>query len=132
MIPVGKAFFRIRSGLAPLLLAGLLLMLMAPDSSQARPEKIRPGVSYYSDDFETRGGISDLAGEKNLEEVYQFFRYYEAIYDKSGRVIDFRVYKQGSLERRETYAYSADGKSVVRIIHSGSGQKERKVLSIGK
>ncbi len=87
----------------------LLLVVVSLDAS-ARPEKIRPGVSYYSDEVVEHEGVKDLGEEKNYEEVYQFYRYYEAIYDAAGRVTIFIEYVRGEVHRRDEYSYGPDGK----------------------
>ncbi|MDP6980372.1 MAG: hypothetical protein QF570_17530 [Myxococcota bacterium] len=84
------------------------------DTAHARPEKIEPGVPYYSDDFVTDGLVHDIAQEKNYEEVYQFYTYYEVIYDEKQRVVVFTEYKRGDVLRRDEYAYDAAGNLATR------------------
>ncbi len=98
----------------PLLLA--LLVLTLGEVAQARPEKIRPGESYYSDDYVEHGLVRDLAAEKNYEEVYQFYTYYEVIYDAAERVVVFVEYRRGEVLRREEYNYGADGALSTRTV----------------
>lgn len=76
------------------------------------PVKIRPDQSYYSDEFKTQGQVSNIGNEKNYEEVYQLYEYYEAIYDKEGRVAVFKAYQKGQVIRTERYAYSSQGKLI--------------------
>jgi len=64
---------------------------------------------YYSDDFVVAGLVHDLAAEKNYEEVYQFYSYYEVIYDAQERVTIFKEYKRGELIRTEEYRYQPSG-----------------------
>jgi hypothetical protein len=87
----------------------LAICLLSP-SAQARPEKIKAGLSYYSDEVQPHGQTQDLVGEKNYEEVYQLYTYYEVIYDDSERVSLFKEYKRGELIRTESYEYNAAGK----------------------
>jgi len=86
-----------------------VISLLAALPASARPERIRPGESYYSDDFVEVGLVRDIGEEKNYEEVYQFYTYYEVIYDASERVVTFIEYKRGEIDRSEQYRYSADG-----------------------
>lgn len=83
------------------------LVFIAPAS--ARPEKIRAGVSYYSDELVEAGSVRDIGAERNYEEVYQFYSYYEVLYDEHERVVRCLEYKRGELIREDTYRYSNDG-----------------------
>ena len=90
-----------------LLCATLCGWLAAPASS--RPEGIRAGDSYYSEEFVARGIVRDIAKPGNLEEVRRHPSYYEAIYDEAGRVVVFREYHRGEVARTEEYRYGPDG-----------------------
>jgi len=93
----------------------LVLLLMGPASlAYSRPEVIRADVPYYSNDYIQQGVVRDIESEKNYEEVYQFYTYYEVIYDSSERVKVFREYKRGDLIHEEQYQY--DGGSIKRNI----------------
>lgn len=85
-------------------------------SAAARPERIRAGHSYYSDTSESNGLVQDIGAERNYEEVYQAYTYYEAVYDETERVATFREYRQGEVLRTETYRYAADGSLVERVV----------------
>ncbi len=87
----------------------LLLLLTHVSQVQSRPEIIREGLSYYSDEYIQTGVIRDIGAEKNIEEVYQFYTYYEAVYDTKQRVINFREYKQGNVIYEEQYVYDDEG-----------------------
>ena len=94
-----------------------LCVVIAPaQDAGARPEKIRAGHSYYSDDYVEAGLVRDIAEEKNYEEVYQFYGFYEAIYDAADRVVTFREYKRGDPVRTEEYRYAPDGSLEERIV----------------
>jgi hypothetical protein len=97
-------------------LIALLAALTCTADAAARPERVRPGHSYYSDDDAAVGLVRDLAGEMNYEEVYQFYRYYEAVYDASERVVRFVEYVRGDVVRVEKYSYGPDGKLLERIV----------------
>lgn len=100
---------------AAALIAGLLAL--APSGpAGARPERIRPGHSYYSDETVTQGLVRDIGAERNYEEVYQRYRYYEAVYDGSGRVVTFKEYKRGDVVQVERYRYARDGTLEERVV----------------
>jgi len=90
----------------------LLVWVFISLDAGARPEKIRAGESYYSDEVVEVEGVRDLGEDMNYEEVYQFYRYYEAIYDEAGRVVVFIEYVRGDVHRRDEYEYGPDGKLV--------------------
>ena len=84
----------------------LALLLMGSASLvHSRPEVIRADLSYYSDDYVQEGMVKDIESEKNYEEIYQFYTYYEVIYDESERVKVFREYKKGDVIYEERYQY---------------------------
>ncbi len=83
----------------------------------ARPERIRPGMECYSDEYVETAGVRDLAEEKNYEEVYQLYTYYEAVYDADERVVVFREYERGEIVFEQRYAYDSAGK----LIEPGDG-----------
>jgi hypothetical protein len=92
------------------LVSGLVLTpcaLAAPAS--ARPETIRAGVSYYSDEVIESGPVRDIGAERNYEEVFKLYSYYEVLYDESERVVRCLEYKRGEVIREDTYRYAADG-----------------------
>lgn len=83
----------------------LLSALSALPEAHSRPYIILEDISYYSNAALQTGTVSDLVGEKNLEEVYQFYSYFEAVYDSQGRVKVFKEYQQGEVIREERYVY---------------------------
>jgi hypothetical protein len=93
-----------------------LLALAASGPAGARPERIRPGHSYYSDEVVTQGGVRDIGAERNYEEVYERYRYYEVVYDESERVVTFKEYKRGEVVQVERYRYAPDGTLAERIV----------------
>lgn len=102
----------------------LLLILAASNviaEGKFRPYEIKPGVSYYSDEYSTENGIVQLGEEKNFEEVYQFYNYYEAVFDADERIVTFKAYKRGALEFSETYSYDADGSPDKKIVKGEGG-----------
>ncbi|MBW2361838.1 MAG: hypothetical protein JRG84_13095 [Deltaproteobacteria bacterium] len=94
----------------------LALALLLPLAAAARPENVRPGHTYYSDDFVLEGLVRDIAAEKNYEEVYQFFRYYETVYDETERVVTFREFVRGELAVTEVYRYTSEGALLERTV----------------
>ena len=99
-------------------------VLAHADPTDARPERIRPGIAYYSAEFVARGGVSDLGEERNYEEVYRHYAYYEAVYDQQGRVVTFTVYERGAWTRRERYRYDDDARRVTRETEYAHGRHE--------
>lgn len=90
-----------------------------PHDASSRPEKTRPGDSFCSDELAeptNQGLVRALGAEKNYEEVYQFYRYYEVVYDEGERVILFREYKRGEVIRTEEYRYDEAGLLTMRIL----------------
>jgi hypothetical protein len=89
---------------------GLAVALCAlPALTSARPERIRAGVSYYSDERIEAGPVRDIGAELNYEEVFKLYRYYEVVYDESERVVRFLEYRRGEVIREDTYRYAPDG-----------------------
>jgi hypothetical protein len=98
------------SALKVALAAGLVLNPCALiDAASARPETIRAGVSYYSDELVESGPVRDIGIERNYEEVFKLYRYYEVLYDESERVVRCLEYKRGDVIREDTYRYADDG-----------------------
>jgi len=104
----------------------LLLVLASPaafSSGKFQPYEIKPGVSYYSDEFTMQNGVAELGEEKNFEEVYQFYNYYEAVFDPEGRIVTFKAYKQGALEFSETYFYDDTGNPAKKTVRNSDGKE---------
>ena len=91
------------------------LLLVAP-AVQARPEVIREGMKYYSDEYFEDGLVKDIESEKNYEEIWQHYTYYEAVYDSQGRVTVFKEYKQGAVVFEARYRYAPDSADVERTV----------------
>ena len=97
-----------------------LLICLVTLSVSARPELIREGVPYYSDEYFEEGAVKDIVAEKNYEEVFQFYTNYEVIYDASEKVKIFREYKQGGIIFEEHYRYDNEGLLVDNTILKGA------------
>lgn len=110
MIPCNR-----RPGLRRAISLIACLMLLAP-AVQSRPEVIRAGMKYYSDEYFETGLVKDIESENNYEEIYQHYTYYETIYDSQGRVTVFKEYKQGAVILEERYRYVADPPGVERTV----------------
>jgi hypothetical protein len=91
------------------------LLLIAP-AVQSRPEVIRADMKYYSDEYFDEGIVRDIEGEKNYEEIYQHYTYYEVIYDSLGRVKVFKEYKQGTVIYEALYRYGPGPQDVERTV----------------
>jgi len=103
-------------GLRVAVFFGLVLTPCAlPSQAAARPEKIRAGVSYYSDELIESGPVRDIGAERNYEEVFKLYHYYEVVYDDLERVIRCLEYKRGAVIRTDSYRYAADGSLLEHI-----------------
>jgi len=101
----------------------LLGMLLGGNCLYAKPLNIKPNLSYYSADYSLSGNQYELAEEKNLEEVFKNYNYYEAIYDELERVKIFRAYKRGEVDFSEVYFYNSAGGLARKITIDSSGKK---------
>lgn len=102
----------------------LALSATALGSGKFEPHKIKPGIPYYSNDYTSENNLSMLAEEKNFEEVYRNYNYYEAVFDKHERIVFFNAYKQGELEFSETYYYEESGKPVKKEVVNARGERQ--------
>jgi hypothetical protein len=99
------------------LVYGLVLGPSAlPALARARPEAIRVEVSYYSDELVESGPVRDIGTERNYEEVFKLYTYYEVLYDESERVIRCFEYKRGEVIRTDHYRYAEDGSLSEHVI----------------
>lgn len=107
------------------LCAAITLVVSAafPPSLIAKPERIKAGIPYYSDQYESVDGRYELAEEKNFEEVYKNFNYYEAVYDKKERIVIFNAFEKGELEFSEVYYYDEGTRPVKKEVTDSSGKK---------
>ena len=108
------------------LVLSLAVMLATPTvlcAGQFEPYKIKPGISYYSDDYTTNGGVSELGEEKNYEEVYQNYNYYEAIFDSQERMVIFKAYERGAIQFSESYHYDDQGRPVKKVVKNADGSE---------
>ena len=113
-----------------LVFSGIVGVGISLDAS-SQPEKIRPGHSYYSDELAEsthRGLVRSLGQEKNYEEIYQFYSYYEFVYDEGGRVVFFREYKRGEVIRTEKYRYDDSGSLTQRVVSQPGKEDEVTVV----
>ena len=102
----------------------LALVLASPAvifAGEFEPYEITAGISYYSNEYSTNNGISELGEEKNYEEVYQNYNYYEGVFDSQERIVVFKAYKQGVIEFSETYFYGDDGEPEKKVIEKPDG-----------
>ncbi|MFK5969802.1 MAG: hypothetical protein QM487_06740 [Candidatus Marithrix sp.] len=84
-------------------------LILVSSAVLARPEIIKEGVIYYSDESFQTGIVKDIIAEKNYEEIYQFYTYYEVSYDVERRVKIFKEYKKDKVIFEEHYQYANDG-----------------------
>ena len=88
-----------------------------------QPYKIKAGFSYYSDEYTTSNGLSALGEEKNFEEIYQYYNYYEAVFDSQERIVTFKAYERGAVDFSESYFYDDDGRLVKKEVEKSDGSK---------
>ena len=105
------------------------LLIAAP--ALAKPEIIRTGHSYYSDSYEMQAGVAVLGKDMNYEEVYQFYNYYEAVYDEEERIVTFTAYKRGEWTRKEHYRYDDAGRAISKEVVHADGRSETLPLPAG-
>ena len=104
----------------------LVMILASPTvfcAGEFQPYKITAGVSYYSDEYTTREDISELGEEKNYEEVYQNYNYYEAVFDTQERIVIFNAYEKGIIKLSETYSYDGDGHLIKKVVKNPDGSE---------
>ena len=111
-----------------LLIAMILATPVAICAGEFKPYEIKAGVSYYSNEYSSDNGLSKLGEEKNLEEVYQNYNYYEAIFDAQERIVTFNAYKQGAIEFSESYYYAEDGQPEKKLIKKADGSTSVEML----
>lgn len=111
-------------------LLAIFLVLAFSGFSDARPERIKPGISYFSEDYTTKNNVSDISVEKNYEEVFKNYEYYEAVYDELKRVKIFRAYKRGEIILHEKYFYDPNGKLAKKEVTDS--KNKLKTITFGK
>ena len=94
---------------AALALVGCAVAGSGGGSESPASLRYRPGFAYYSDEYTLEGDVYRLGEEKNLEEVYQYYAYFEAVHDERQRVVIFKAYVRGDLDWTERYRYDRNG-----------------------
>ncbi|MCP4001888.1 MAG: hypothetical protein GY727_13350 [Gammaproteobacteria bacterium] len=97
-------------------------------AGEFEPYLIEAGMSYYSDEYSISNDIAELGEEKNFEEVYQNYNYYEAVFNSQEQIVIFKAFTQGVVEFSETYFYDEDGKQVKKEIKKSDGSISTVVL----
>lgn len=92
------------------------ILILISSSVLARPEIIKEDILYYSDESSQTGIVKDIVAEKNYEEIYQFYTYYEVSYDTEGRVKIFKEYKKGEVIFEEHYKYAEDNTATNTVL----------------
>lgn len=87
------------------------------------PYEIKPGVPYYSNEYTDNNGVSELGEEKNYEEIYQNYNYYEAVFDADKRMIIFNAYEKGNIEFSESYHYDSEGRLIKKVVKNSDGSE---------
>ncbi len=94
----------------------LFLILSAGGNVFSEPENIKPGIPYYADSYRYEGDIAELGEEKNYEEVFKNYEYYESIYNERKRPAVFRAYKRGKVVWQERYYYDREGEPLKKEV----------------
>ncbi len=92
-------------------------------AGQFEPYEMKADIPYYSDEYASNNGLSELGEEKNYEEVYQYYNYYEAIFDANKRMVIFNAYERGDIDFSETYYYDGDGRPVKKVVKKSDGSE---------
>ncbi len=101
----------------------MLGLLLGPVCAYAKPANIKPGLSYYSEEYIVVGDQYTLAEERNLEEVFKNYNYYEGVYDELERIKIFKAYKRGKIDFTEVYFYNEAGNMVRKIVTDSDNKK---------
>ncbi|MDH4246811.1 MAG: hypothetical protein OEW39_03240 [Deltaproteobacteria bacterium] len=113
-----------------LLLGSLLALvgwLLTPETGGARPERIVPGDAYFSQTYTEMAGVSELGVQRNYEEVYMLYTYYEGVYDAKLRMERFRAFERGQVIWEERYYYPPDGAPPYKE-RTVAGQAPKRIL----
>lgn len=97
-------------------------------AGEFEPYEIKAGMSYYSNEYSVSNDIAALGEEKNFEEVYQNYNYYEAVFNSQGQIVIFKAYKQGAVEFSETYSYDENGNPLTKEVKGPDGSVSTVVL----
>jgi hypothetical protein len=92
-------------------------------AGEFKPYEIKADIPYYSDEYTTSNGVSELGEEKNFEEIYQYYNYYEAFFDSNKRIVIFNAYERGDIEFSETYYYDGDGGPIKKMVKNSDGEE---------
>ena len=86
-----------------------LLLIFPVVSAVAEVATPQPGTPYYYDEFDPGLKPWRPASERNLEEVFKNYRYYEIIYTAEPQAIQVRQYVKGTVNTTTNYAIQPDG-----------------------
>ncbi|MCE5182241.1 MAG: hypothetical protein LLG15_10615 [Betaproteobacteria bacterium] len=70
---------------------------------------LKPGETYYFDNFDPTLKPWSPGEGLNIEEVYKNYLYYEVVIDKAGRGITVNRYIQNARDRSDKYLVRPDG-----------------------
>lgn len=98
--------FLVSSIAALLLLTTAVAVEAAPD---AYPEKLKPGLKYYFDNFDPEQKPWNPGRDLNIEEVFKNYQYVEIVLGHDGREITVTHFTQGSKKHTEKYLLMPDG-----------------------
>ena len=108
------------------LVVSFIIILVSPAvllAGKFEPYEIKPGIPYYSDEYTDNNGVSELGEEKNFEEVWQNYNYYEAFFDADRRLITFNAYERGAIDFSESYHYDSEGRLIKKVVKNSDGSE---------
>ena len=108
------------------LVLSIIIILASPAvvlAGKFQPYEIKPGVPYYSDEYTDNNGVSELGEAQTLEEVFQNYNYYEAVFDEDKRMINFKAYERGAIQFSESYHYDGEGRLIKKVVKNSDGSE---------
>jgi hypothetical protein len=86
-----------------------LLFVFPVVSAVAETTAPVPGTPYYYDEFDPGLKPWRPGPERNLEEVFKHYRYYEIIYSAEPHTMQVRQYVKGAVSNTTIYPVQPDG-----------------------
>lgn len=86
----------------------IALLLILPEQAGAGG-RFEPGTPYYFDSFEAAKNPWDPGQEKNYEEVFKNYLFFEIIFSPSCKEITVNHYTQNNKTSSEQYLLNPDG-----------------------
>lgn len=93
------------------IMAVLTLLALSFTTSAATPavDKLKPGASYYYDNFDPEQRPWKPGQSLNIEEVFKNYQYYEILLDRNGSEITVHHFIRGEKADSKKYLILPDG-----------------------